>query len=58
MAPQPQQLYVSGKLVEYWENPELPFRWTPADLKRYARRGQWVLLFNALALTSAPMRRE
>ena len=45
-------MFVSGQLVEYWENPELPFGWTHADLQGYVDRGAWVLLFNAVVLTA------
>ena len=46
------RMFVSGALVEYWENPELPFGWTDADLQGYVDRGAWVLLFNAVVLTA------
>ena len=46
------RMFVSGQLVEYWENPELPFGWTEADLQDYVDRGAWVLLFNAVLLTA------
>ena len=44
------RVFVSGQLVEYWENAELPFGWAREDLQAYLDRGQWVLLFNAMAL--------
>src|SRR5207237_1296090 len=44
------RMFVSGQLVEYWENPELPFGWTEADLQDYVDRGAWVLLFTAVLL--------
>jgi len=45
------RIFVSGQLVEYWEHPDIAFGWTPEDLRGYADRGDWVLLFNALLLT-------
>jgi hypothetical protein len=44
------RVFLSGQLVEYWENAELPFGWAREDLQGYLDRGQWVLLFNAVAL--------
>jgi hypothetical protein len=46
------RLFVSGRLLEYWEHPEVPFGWTAEELQAYADRGDWVLLFNGLALTA------
>jgi len=46
------RMFVSGQLVEYWENRELPFGWTHEDLQGYVDRGAWVLLFNAVVLTA------
>jgi len=46
------RMFVSGQLVEYWENPELPFGWAAADLQGYVDRGAWILLFNAVVLTA------
>ena len=47
------RVFLSGQLVEYWENADLPFGWAHEDLQAYLDRGQWVLLFNAVTL-SAP----
>jgi hypothetical protein len=47
-----QRIFVSGQLVEYWEHPEIAFGWTREYLQDYAERGEWVLLFNAVLLTS------
>jgi hypothetical protein len=44
-------MFVSGQLVELWENPEMTFGWAREDLERYAAREEWVLLFNAVMLT-------
>jgi len=44
------RVFFSGQLVEYWENADLPFGWAREDLQAYLDRGQWVLLFNAMAL--------
>jgi hypothetical protein len=46
------RLFVSGQQVEYWEHPEIAFGWAREDLQGYADRGQWVLLFNAMLLTT------
>ena len=46
------RVFVAGQLIEYWENGELPFGSAAEDLQSYAERGEWVLLFNALALTA------
>ena len=37
-------------LVEIWENPDVPFAVGADAFARYAARGDWILLFNALAL--------
>ena len=47
---QRKRMFVAGRLVEYWEHPEVSFGWTPEELRNYA--DDWVLLFNALALTA------
>ncbi len=44
------QVWVEGKSFEIWENPEAPFEGSAADLKAYAARGRWDLVFNALVL--------
>ena len=49
---QSKRLFLSGQLVEYWENPDLPFGWTAEELQGYLDRGNWVLLFNAVVLTA------
>ena len=46
------RLFVSGDLVEFWEDPSIPFGWTRDYLQYYANRRAWVLLFNAVALTA------
>ena len=50
MLAQRKRLFVAGRLVEYWEHPEVSFGWTPEELQDYAGRGDWVGLFNGLAL--------
>ena len=50
---QTKRIFLSGEVVEYWENADLPFGWAREDLQVYLNRSQWVLLFNAMAL-SAP----
>jgi hypothetical protein len=47
------KMYVAGRLLEYWEDPELLFDWTRDALQRYADGRRWVLLFNALVLSAA-----
>jgi len=49
---QSKRVFVSGQLVEYWENPDLAFGWAHEDLQGYVDRGDWVLLFNAVVLTA------
>ena len=49
---QRKRLFLSGRLVEYWEHPDIPFGWSREDLHGYAERGNWVLLFNAILLTA------
>jgi len=44
-------IFVSGQLVEFWEDPEGTFGWAGEDLRRYADREEWVLLFNAVMLS-------
>ena len=53
-----QHFFLDGETVEYWENPDMPFRCTPDDLKHYVTRGDWVLLFNALTLIGSPLAAE
>jgi hypothetical protein len=50
-----QNFFLDGESVEYWEDPDLPFRCTAEDLQGYVTRGDWVLLFNALTLLGAPV---
>ena len=45
------RIFVSGQLVEFWEDPEVMFGWAPEDLRRYADREDWVRLFNAVMLS-------
>jgi len=51
------RVFMAGRVVEIWENPEAPFGWTDDHLRVYAQRGAWALLFNALLLAS-PQPRE
>ena len=41
-----------------WHDPERPFLMTRAALRRYVEEGDWVLLFNALTLYTAPLQYE
>ena len=45
-------IYVSGRFIEIWEDPDHRFGCEQADLQRYLDREAWVALFNALALTT------
>lgn len=45
-------LHLSGRLIEFWEDPDHPFGCAQADLQDYLDRQAWVLLFNALVLTA------
>lgn len=54
-APVPRRkVYFDGTEVEVWENPDVHFGATPADLKGFFNEGSWVALFNAMALASRP----
>ena len=48
----PRRVFVLGQQVEYWEHPDVPFGWSPEDLRGYAEREDWVLLFNAIFLAA------
>ena len=50
----PRRVYISGEQVEIWENPALPFRCTQEEINGYAEHEAWILLFNALVLSSIP----
>lgn len=43
---------------DMWHDPERPFLMTKAALRRWVEAGDWVLLFNALALYTAPLQSE
>ena len=45
-------IYVSGRLIEFWEDADHPFGCAQPDLQGYLDCEAWVLLFNALALTA------
>jgi len=44
------RVLLAGKLVDLWEHPELAFGWTDDDIQRFIDRGDWISLFNAVAL--------
>jgi len=48
----PRRVFVSGRQLEYWEHPDVPFGWSREDLRGYTERGDWVLLFNAIFLAA------
>ena len=52
------RFFLSGELVEVWEDPEQPFRCSPEALERYLVEGRWVLAFNALVLAGTPLQSE
>jgi hypothetical protein len=52
------RLYLSGRLVELWEDPDRPFGCAQTDLQAYLDREAWVLLFNALVLAAGHGERE
>ena len=52
------RFFLDGEPIEYWEDPRLPFRCTADDLQGYVKRGDWVLLFNALTLLGSPVASE
>jgi hypothetical protein len=52
------RFFLSGDLVEVWEDPEQPFRCTPEAVERCLLAGNWVLAFNALVLASTPLQSE
>jgi len=56
VAPSMRRIFVAGRAVEVWENPEAPFGWTANHLHAYGQRGAWGLLFNALLLASSQSR--
>jgi hypothetical protein len=53
-----QHFFLDGQPIEYWENPDLPFRCTADDLQHYVTSGEWILLFNALTLLGSPVAAE
>jgi hypothetical protein len=50
--------FLDGQPIEYWENPDRPFRCTADDLQNYVTSGEWILLFNALTLLGSPVAAE
>lgn len=44
----------SGQVIEIWDDPVAPFGCDRESLERYAASGDWVMLFNALALLTSP----
>ena len=49
--PRPRRrIRIRGKLVEVWENPDVPFAYSVEAFERCVQDGDWVLLFNALTL--------
>lgn len=57
-SPTVHRFYLAGEPLELWEDPALPFRCTPEDMRDYAMRGKWILLFNALAMAGSPVQHE
>jgi len=52
------RIMVDGQTLELWESPDATFDPTNQALARYAGAGDWIALFNALALRDAPLRAE
>ena len=52
------RIIVGDKTVEVWESPDVAFDATTHALRHYANAGEWVALFNALTLRTAPLRAE
>ena len=48
------RFFLSGELVEVWENPDVPFHCAPDHFETYAQAGEWVRLFNAMMLVASP----
>ncbi len=48
-------LWMGGRAVEIWENPEIAFGATTEHMRLYTERGEWVLLFNAMTLAASAM---
>jgi hypothetical protein len=47
---QRRRFFVAGQPVELWENPDFALDWSAEGLRGHIERGEWELLFNALAL--------
>ena len=43
--------FIKGEQFEIWENPDCPFGNDREDIEEYAAAENWILLFNALALS-------
>ena len=52
------EMLMSCDVRDMWHDPERPFLMTKAALRRWVEEGDWVLLFNALALYTAPLQSE
>jgi len=48
--PGPRRIWVAGRPIVIWDNPEAAFSWTPRAIHGYARADQWESVFNALVL--------
>ena len=44
------RIWVAGRPIDIWENPQDSFGWTMHDIHAYARAEHWERLFNALVL--------
>ena len=54
-----QHFFLDGQPIEYWENPDLPFRCTADDLQHVRDEpASGSLLFNALTLLGSPVAAE
>jgi hypothetical protein len=46
------RFFLSGEMVELWENPDFPFCCTRSGMQAYAEDGEWILLFSAMTMGS------
>jgi hypothetical protein len=44
------RIYIGGRAIDMWDNPQASFSWTPSAIKAYVNAEQWESVFNALVL--------
>lgn len=47
------KVFIGDQLVTVWEDPQQPFDLSPRFVQECVNRGDWEMVFNSLALTSA-----